>query len=473
MSALLWQPPQLSGIGHQDALWNAILTHARQPLPLSDNVFAVFEPTEEPDEQALCTHIKAGHSAQAPELYIIWRYFPFESMLQASISVEDMAVIPPVLRDALIEGMTNLIAQNALQGILENGAPEIKIFSTKPLQTMKDRLPADIAWFDMNIENIAQEPIAIRIGCARSKLIALAASREIMPLAIQETAKATISIPGIYTLGSATFFPRQLAKLTEGALIVLPTLPPAQRLLRVGKTVWEFHTNGSEWILAGQRKRMQEMQRQRHKGQEVTDQAPKSENKAMPADNESNAIGTPLPADDQDEEHLQSIHGLSQDEDVEASPEAPSMDNDIPDHDDSLQTDEDPSLLLAIEADIEDEPVVESNSAPDNEDDAEDDAVAIAEPEPSIDWVDDALVREGVRLADLGITVDFDIGERDFTLAELETWQPGAIVPLDPPALQDRVEVTLRANGRTIATGDLIAIDDRLAVRLSKLLLRA
>ena len=81
-------------------------------------------------------------------------------------------------------------------------------------------------------------------------------------------------------------------------------------------------------------------------------------------------------------------------------------------------------------------------------------------------------MRDGVRLADLGLTVDFDIGDKDISLAEIESWQPGAVVALDPPQFAGRVEVTLRVNGRAIATGDLIAIDDRLAVRLSRLLLR-
>jgi flagellar motor switch/type III secretory pathway protein FliN len=72
-------------------------------------------------------------------------------------------------------------------------------------------------------------------------------------------------------------------------------------------------------------------------------------------------------------------------------------------------------------------------------------------------------------VGDLGIVLDFDLGRVTVPLSAVQTWQPGSIVALDPPASDTGVEVTIRANGQIIGNGDLIRIDDRIAVRLTRL----
>lgn len=72
-------------------------------------------------------------------------------------------------------------------------------------------------------------------------------------------------------------------------------------------------------------------------------------------------------------------------------------------------------------------------------------------------------------LDELAIVVDFDLGRFTIPLAQMQSWQPGSIVQLDPPPATDGVEVSVRANGRVIGNGDLIRIDDRMAVRLTRL----
>lgn len=76
---------------------------------------------------------------------------------------------------------------------------------------------------------------------------------------------------------------------------------------------------------------------------------------------------------------------------------------------------------------------------------------------------------EPVQLSSLQIMIDFDLGRTTVTLADLESWKAGSVVALDPPARADGAEVTLRANGQVIGTGDLVRIDDRLGVRISRL----
>jgi flagellar motor switch/type III secretory pathway protein FliN len=76
-------------------------------------------------------------------------------------------------------------------------------------------------------------------------------------------------------------------------------------------------------------------------------------------------------------------------------------------------------------------------------------------------------------LRELGVVVDFDLGRMSIPLAQVEAWQPGAVVPLDPPALNAGVEVTIRANGQIIGIGDLVRIDDRVGVRVTRLMSKA
>lgn len=88
---------------------------------------------------------------------------------------------------------------------------------------------------------------------------------------------------------------------------------------------------------------------------------------------------------------------------------------------------------------------------------------------------DEPLVEDGEAeppsLSSLILQIDFDLGGVRIPLATVETWRPGALVELDPPALSDGMEVTLRANGQALAMGDLVRIDERFAVRINRLLI--
>lgn len=74
------------------------------------------------------------------------------------------------------------------------------------------------------------------------------------------------------------------------------------------------------------------------------------------------------------------------------------------------------------------------------------------------------------KLADLQVVIDFDLGATSVPLADIESWQAGAVVALDAPPRAEGVEVTLRVAGKAIGIGELVRIDDRYAVRLSRVL---
>ncbi|MDX8355138.1 FliM/FliN family flagellar motor switch protein [Cognatiyoonia sp. IB215182] len=66
--------------------------------------------------------------------------------------------------------------------------------------------------------------------------------------------------------------------------------------------------------------------------------------------------------------------------------------------------------------------------------------------------------------------VTFECGQAQMTLAELESLQTGAVVPLPDQLTKGGLQVTMRAGGQPIATGDIVQIDDRIAVRINRLL---
>ena len=75
-------------------------------------------------------------------------------------------------------------------------------------------------------------------------------------------------------------------------------------------------------------------------------------------------------------------------------------------------------------------------------------------------------------LQDLPVRLEFHLGDITLPLSAVETLTEQAVLPLDAVAI-DGVPVTIRANGTTIAEGDLVQLDDRLGVRLTRVGVRA
>jgi type III secretion protein Q len=71
-------------------------------------------------------------------------------------------------------------------------------------------------------------------------------------------------------------------------------------------------------------------------------------------------------------------------------------------------------------------------------------------------------------LDDIAVRVTFDVGERMLTLGELKAMKVGHVFNL---AREPQRLVTIRANGRPIGHGELVAIDERVGVAVHELLL--
>ncbi len=67
------------------------------------------------------------------------------------------------------------------------------------------------------------------------------------------------------------------------------------------------------------------------------------------------------------------------------------------------------------------------------------------------------------------ILLNFEVGRLTLPIGELAGWQPGTLVEIEPPRIDDGIEVVIRANGKWIGSGDLVRVGERLAVRIARL----
>ncbi|WP_249279136.1 type III secretion system cytoplasmic ring protein SctQ [Bordetella genomosp. 5] len=70
-------------------------------------------------------------------------------------------------------------------------------------------------------------------------------------------------------------------------------------------------------------------------------------------------------------------------------------------------------------------------------------------------------------VADIPVTLTFDLGERSVTLAQLQSLQVGATFDLQRPLADG--PVMIRANGALVGTGNLVQIDERIGVVIATL----
>ncbi|EHS51703.1 surface presentation of antigens (SPOA) protein [Rhizobium sp. PDO1-076] len=78
---------------------------------------------------------------------------------------------------------------------------------------------------------------------------------------------------------------------------------------------------------------------------------------------------------------------------------------------------------------------------------------------------------QNVNPESLEVSVAFCLGSTSLPICELQDWQPGSVVTLPDNLSVNDVLVAVQVNGRTVAQGDLVRIEDRLAVRLNRVLL--
>ncbi len=70
-------------------------------------------------------------------------------------------------------------------------------------------------------------------------------------------------------------------------------------------------------------------------------------------------------------------------------------------------------------------------------------------------------------LLDVSIPISVEVGRASMTLAEILNLVPGSIVPLDKKAEEP---VDLRVNGKLVARGEVVLVDDAYGLRVTQIL---
>jgi flagellar motor switch/type III secretory pathway protein FliN len=341
------RPPALPGIAAADtAWWNALLSHAGRPLPLSGKATLSFAHAAAPSPSTPAMEVESDAGLT---LLVALKAFPFQALLGADLELADLDALPPDLAGALREGLVAYVGSLAPQGFL--GA--LRMIRAGALAELQ---PAEgaraLVWFDAAVEGLPGPPIAVAVGLARAALLAHCKGMGLANASVRRSLGAAISIDGAYTLGRLSLPGAKAAALAPGALAVLGSAGSLS--LRLGERLIRLEPQGASCLCTG-------------------------------------------------------IEPLGV-----ADPAADIVEN------------------LPMDAQGKDD---------------------LATP-----------LAKAARLA-----VDFDLGSVSVTLAELESWAPGCLVPLQPPSTEDGVSVTIRHRGRAIGLGELVRIDDRIAVRITSM----
>lgn len=340
-AAAPWSPPDLGTFPTPD-LWNALVSHLGARLALRPPAAAVVSAGVEPPPDAPAALVRFGRG----EAFVAsLAAFPFASLLGAEIAVADLALLPPVLGEALLDGVEAALLA-ALPGHRDGPAAVAARGAWAGLDTAGlDR--SRLRWFRAEVGGLAAEPALVDLGIDPARVEALL-SPALGARRLWEGLEARLTRPADDTLGRLVLPAARLRSLCPGAVAVLDRpFDPDRRRLRVGGSAFDFARQGEGWLCAGA------------------------------AALESTADRSSMPA-----------------QNVRPAP-------------------------------------------------------------------------VGLDTGSLDVAVDFDLGRLDVPLAAMEGWRPGSVVGLPPSVLAEGVAVTLRVNGRSVGTGDLVQIDGRVAVRLT------
>lgn len=363
-AALPWSPPRLPGTLDTLALWNALVSHLGQPLPLRGQAAAVVERAAAPGPQAVGSRLRF---AAGPEIVLVPLAFPYEAVFGAVLDVADLNLLPDALRDALCEGL----AATFLAALPEHGLGPAETLATGPWPALP-AADAALLWFRATVSGPGGDPAVLQIGAGLDDLAGIFGGRLAARL-VWPGLKHLLTRDLAVTLARLTLPLDALDRLVPGAVVVLAAGVEQAARLRLDGEVFEFHPGPQGWTCAAVTR---------------TDE------------------WSPTPP-----------RGAGDHRD------------DTPRRDAMTESTMDPALPAQIAA------------------------------EPPRD----GLARR------LTVAVDLDLGRLTVPLAELETWQAGSVLALDIPVPSEGVEVALRANGRPIGVGELVRIDDRLAVRIARM----
>ena len=393
-----WAPTDLSLSSDQLKLWNAVVSYAGVPIPVNGKHTSLrFEISDRPQSG------KWVIPAQLPNgriCLVTIDHFPFNSLFNVDLTIEQVEALSDPIRQALIDGMIAALI-NGLPSEIETQVQTSAGFSID--EFMKREASDTLTWLQVTIEGMSADHALIKVGCTPGDLCQFLDGKEIHahPVWGQLKTKITTSVERL--VGLAQFSLADMQRLETGDIVLMETDYMSQTALLANNHVYQFTQHEDGWLC------------------EAAVQA----------------VANLIPPRRYNESSLP-------------------MSN--------VETDKSDELENAQQASNEGTSETSDNFPP-------------GLPEVEENVFENKMPREsevGAKTVDLALStipLSFDLGQTEISIAEIESWQTGSIVSLNDGLTGNTARVSIRSQGKLIGEGELVKIDERAAVRISKVFL--
>ncbi|PTW56644.1 flagellar motor switch/type III secretory pathway protein FliN [Breoghania corrubedonensis] len=243
MNAPAWQAETLRLELEDVPVWNALMSHADQPVTLSEkNVTFSFRPTHSAPRDGWVRQIGFGGKSR---LYLQVEQFPFATICGVELDVGDLAEMPPDLCEALQQGMAWTLV-GALPGFLaEKASLDGSIFA--------DRLSTDAGaaaahWFSCSLSGFGDMPILFSIGASPDDICSLLRNAPPSARQVHSQLRSRIRTPVLRLAGEARLAARDIRALEAGDVVLFRELARAEsRALLANGHVYTFDRSQQDW----------------------------------------------------------------------------------------------------------------------------------------------------------------------------------------------------------------------------------
>jgi hypothetical protein len=155
-------------------VWNAILGRCGSAFPLAaKGVSARIEQTRPPE--GACT--AALTACGATRAVVVFDSYPFQELYEANIEATDLDVLPPELRDVLVEGMISTL----WSVVPKTGVLTCEVLRIGNWRECAEDIGEPLDWFSISIAGLAPRPASIRVGCIAVDVARLLTTGRIAP----------------------------------------------------------------------------------------------------------------------------------------------------------------------------------------------------------------------------------------------------------------------------------------------------
>ncbi len=235
-------PPQLWTTPGREALWNAMLSHSGAALPSPRAARRRCSvPTEPPAPQSWAISLLPE---RAPHLVVVVDSFPFRALFGAELTAERDSDLPPALHAALVEGMVAAVRSVLPAGLIG----EVQVLGFGSAGELAGRTePAGLEWFAVSVAGIAQEPVELRVGCARDALLAALLALEPRARTAWSGLAGRLTATGHFTLGALTLSRAELASSFPERWRSSRQLRRTPQRVRTGAALYRFARTEGGW----------------------------------------------------------------------------------------------------------------------------------------------------------------------------------------------------------------------------------